>query len=401
LPTRTPRHTTSKFFAACLCSFLLLVALTAWSSPKYILFLTSDGFRSDYIEWYSPPNLKQLIAEGVRIRYATNVFPTVTTPNMTSLVTGAYPRTTGVACNSQYVKEEDAITDHIRDNKAETIADTLRSNGWKTAAVNHFMLSGHTDWYVDAGYDESEKTTDAILRVIKEKKPEFVAAIFGAPDHAGHNYGPESDEVRKAVLSVDAAVGRLLRGLKELGVYEDTLITFNADHGMSKYEERQVSMEPAKALRLAGFKVAQSQNEIAEDTQLVVLSHGVRLVYFRKELPPADSERVLRVLSSIAGAEVLDRKRLDELGCHNNRSGDLIVSPLPGYTMSRAGQKGGQHGRFAERNPILIFRGPGFKHGAVVQSANTVDVVPTLLKLAGVAPAKTVDGKAIEAAFAR
>jgi arylsulfatase A-like enzyme len=32
----------------------------------------------------------------------------------------------------------------------------------------------------------------------------------------------------------------------------------------------------------------------------------------------------------------------------------------------------------------------------VVQSANTVDVVPTLLKLAGVAPAKTVDGKVIQ-----
>src|SRR5262245_34900514 len=75
-------------------------------AKKYILFLTSDGFRTDYIEWYNPPNLKRLIAEGVRVMHAKNVLPTVTTPNMTSLVTGAYPRTTGIACNSQYQKEE-------------------------------------------------------------------------------------------------------------------------------------------------------------------------------------------------------------------------------------------------------------------------------------------------------
>ncbi len=93
--------------------------------PTHILFLTSDGFRTDYIEWYNPANLKKLIAEGVRIKHATNVFPTVTTPNMTSLVTGSYPKTTGIACNSQYMKEEDRIVEHPRENRAETIAETL------------------------------------------------------------------------------------------------------------------------------------------------------------------------------------------------------------------------------------------------------------------------------------
>ena len=107
----------------------------------------------------------------------------------------------------------------------------------------------------------------------------------------------------------------------------------------------------------------------------------------------------MKVLSSIEGAEVLDRNKLDALGCHDNRSGDLIVSPLPGYTMSRAGASGGQHGRFTEQNPILFFRGPGIKKGATVDSARTVDVVPTLLHLVNVTPAGTVDGAMIEGAF--
>jgi hypothetical protein len=41
------------------------------------------------------------IAEGVRVIDAGNVLPSLTTPNMTSLVNGALPRTTGAACNTQ------------------------------------------------------------------------------------------------------------------------------------------------------------------------------------------------------------------------------------------------------------------------------------------------------------
>lgn len=98
--------------------------------------------------------------------------------------------------------------------------------------------------------------------------------------------------------------------------------------------------------------------------------------------------------------EILDRKRLDALGCHDNRSGDLIVSPLPGYTISGAGDKGGIHGRFAEQNPILFFWGKGFISGTVI-AAKTIDIVPTLLQLVNVPPAATVDGKVIRDAVTR
>jgi arylsulfatase A-like enzyme len=360
-------------------------------SPKYILFLTADGFRTDYIEWYHPTNLMQLIAEGVRVKHATNVFPTVTAPNMTSLVTGAYPRTTGIAGNSQYVRELDQIVKSPRDNKAETIAEML----------NHFMLKNRgTDIYEAPGYDESEKTTDAILKILKAKEVRFVGAIYGATDHAGHNHGPESAEVKSAVLGIDRAIGRLIQGLKDLGIYDDTLITVNADHGMSGYEQKQASIEPAKALARAGFKVATSESDLTGDTDIVVINAGVRVIYFHKSLSDEQKSKVMKTLSSIEGVEVLDRQRPDELKCHTNRSGDLIVSPLPGYTMSRAGAHGGQHGRFTEQNPVLFFHGPRIRSGEIVESARTVDVVPTLLHLVGVPPAKTVEGKVIEAALA-
>src|SRR5205814_1926402 len=192
-----------------------------------------------------------------------------------------------------------------------------------------------------------------------------------------HRYGPQSDEVRNAVLEIDKAIGRLIDGLKNQGIFEHTLITFNSDHGMSAFERKQVSIEPTKALKDAGFQVAISQNQLNDETQIIVLEAGVRLIYFRKMMAVAQKERVLKILSGIQGAEVLDRKKLDALGCHDNRSGDLIVSPLPGYTMSHAGRNGGQHGRLTEQNPVPSFCGPGFNRGEPIHQADTVDVAPS------------------------
>ena len=380
---------------------LLVVAVAARAAePRLILFLTADGFRSDYLEWYQPTHLQAIAAEGTRVRQAQPVFPTVTTPNMTSLVTGAFPRTTGIACNTQYVRETDRIVRGPRTNAAETIAETLRRAGWPTASVNHFMLQGRgADAFISAGYDDAEKTTDAILAQIK-KGARFVAAIYGATDHAGHKHGPQSPEVQRAVLDIDRAIGRLVASLKEQGLFDQTLLTFNSDHGMSAFEKQQVSPSPTQALVQAGFRVATSDVQLAADTQIIVLDFGVRLVYFRS-VTAEERQRAVDILARIKGAEVLDRARLDALGCHDNRSGDVIVSPLPGYTISNAGGSGGLHGRFAEQNPVLLFRGPGIRRGASVEAARTVDIVPTLLQLANVPPAPTVDGKPITAALAQ
>ena len=214
-------------------------------------------------------------------------------------------------------------------------------------------------------------------------------------DQEGHRHGPDSAEVRAAVLGIDRAIGRLVAYLKGRGIFEQTLITFNSDHGMSAFEKQQAGIEPAQALAKAGFRVATSAAELNAGTQIVVLNAGVRLVYFRQVPAEAERQRAANVLRQIDGVEVLGRKELEALGCHDNRSGDLIVSPKPGFTISNAGGPGGLHGRFAEQNPILFFRGPGFRRHATIGSARTVDIVPTLLRLVDVPPGSSAEGTVI------
>jgi alkaline phosphatase D len=389
--------------------FLFLIFYTTGFSAvnnadktEYILFITADAFRPDYIERYNPPNLKNLIKEGVWVEKATNIFPTLTTPNMASLVTGAYPRTTQIAANSQYDSVHHQFIGGPRDNKAVTIAEALKKAGWKTAAVNQFMLQNRgVDHYVTAGYDNSERITKEAINFLKKDKVHFVSIIYGITDTNGHKYGPDSPEMKSTVLSIDTEIGKLMAYLKESGLASKTIICFSSDHGMSGFNKKQASTEPSALLKRAGYRVATRKEELRPDTQVLILAYGVRIIYFMPSVSDKDKdkEKITNLLSTIQGAEVLDRKKLDALGCHNNLSGDLIVSPLPGYVMSGANGKGGYHGTFDESSTIMIFTGPGVKKGTTIKEGRNIDIVPTLLYSVGVEAPSTVDGKPLKEIF--
>jgi hypothetical protein len=305
--------------------------------PRYILFLTADGFRSDYVEWHQPPHIKQAIAEGARVTNAKPVFPTVTTPNMTSLVTGAYPRTTGIACNSQYVREADKIVRGPRTNAAETIAETLHKAGWSTASINHFMLQGRgAQSFVSTGYNDSEKTTDAIIQQLKNKT-RFIAAIFGATDSAGHKHGPKSEQVKEAVLGIDRAIGRLISSLRDReswSKHSSRLIPITgcqpSNRSRSRSRQRRRWLKPVIAWRHR----KRSSTPTPKSSYSITVSDSYTSETFWGRPKQGRSHPLTDWRT-----ELLDRAKLDALGCHDNRSGDVIVSPLPGYTMSKAGAR--------------------------------------------------------------
>jgi predicted AlkP superfamily pyrophosphatase or phosphodiesterase len=375
---------------------------------KLILFITSDGFSSDYVDRFNPPNIQQLIAEGARVQHSRTVFPANTTPNMTALATGSYPKTNGVANNNQYDRTQDRILGGPRADGIKSIAGMLGDAGWTPAAISHFILQNRgvpEEWYFQVeAYTHDLKVpyglADKVIELVNAGEANFIAVNFGITDTVGHRYGPNGKEIEETVLAVDGAIGRIVEALKAKGIYENTLITMNADHGMSAIEGKNVSILPSVALRNAGFKVAMSQAELADDTEIVLLKGGIRIVYFRK-LSEARKQQAIDTLKAIEGIEIYDREMLDALHCHPEFSGDLMLHPKPGYTIEGAGNTGGQHGRMTESNPILFFRGPGIRKGATVAEAENVDIVPTILHLVSVPPAETVDGKVIKGVLAR
>jgi len=312
---------------------------------------------------------------------------------MTSLLTGAYPATTGIANNAQYVAEEDRIVSGPRDNRAKTIAEILSASGYRCASVNHFMLENRgVQTYVQGDMRD-------VIELVKSRQYDFIAYYFAETDKVGHRSGPFGPEMREAVLKADGEIGQLIQTLEEMGLFENTLITVNSDHGMSPFEKKNVEPDPVRTLKAAGFKIAENQQQMEPDTEAIVLSMGSRLIYLRKPLTEERRTILENRLKAIQGARLLGRAELDSLHAHNNRSGDYALVPLPGYSISNAGDPGGLHGRPAEKYGFLIFHGPGIRKGALVDAARSIDTVPTLLSLLNVPKAETVDGIAIDRAL--
>jgi predicted AlkP superfamily pyrophosphatase or phosphodiesterase len=55
-----------------------------------------------------------------------------------------------------------------------------------------------------------------------DQRPEFVSVYFEQADVAGHSYGPDSLQVQEALVTVDAALKRLVDGLRQRNLYDAT-----------------------------------------------------------------------------------------------------------------------------------------------------------------------------------
>ena len=65
-----------------------------------------------------------------------------------------------------------------------------------------------------------------------EKRPRLVCLYFNEPDHAGHVYGEDSDEVIYQIKESDKILGQLIKELKTLDIYDNINIVIVSDHGM-------------------------------------------------------------------------------------------------------------------------------------------------------------------------
>ncbi|MBN2844198.1 MAG: alkaline phosphatase family protein [Sedimentisphaerales bacterium] len=97
------------WFSLSVGSGILLVSLTTAAAPhpKHPLVLISlDGFRYDYMDKYTAPNLKKLAKTGVRAVKMRPSYPSVTFPNHITLVTGQYPEHHGIIHNNFYSAQQ-------------------------------------------------------------------------------------------------------------------------------------------------------------------------------------------------------------------------------------------------------------------------------------------------------
>jgi predicted AlkP superfamily pyrophosphatase or phosphodiesterase len=222
-----------------------------------VVLISIDGYRSDYYDRYPTPTLRRLASEGVRSEGLIPAFPSKTFPNHYTIVTGLYPAHHGIVGNTIYDPEreawfrftdDDAVTDP-RWWGGEPIWVTAERQGVCSASFfwpgSEAPIGGiHPSYWrsFDSSIPGTERVADILswLDLPSEERPRLITAYFGAVDHAGHEFGPDSPEVRGAIAGVDRDLALLVAGIEERGLRSEAHVILVSDHGMAATSPERV-----------------------------------------------------------------------------------------------------------------------------------------------------------------
>lgn len=388
---------------------LLLIAALAASSaaasdPRPTVILVSlDGWRWDYLNRFAAPNLRGLAARGVRAEGLVPSFPTKTFPNHYTLVTGLYPGHHGMIANSVYDQPSQRWLT-MRDRKE--VQDPMWWGGepiW-TALARAGQLSAPLFWPGSeapiggqharywAPYDDRLPGPERVDRVLKwldlpaDDRPTFLTVYFSEVDGAGHQHGPDSLEVRRAVARVDGHLGRLLRGLESRGFIDAVNLIITSDHGMAATSPARVivvedvlDMSDVEAIADLDPTLAVVPRAGREDAVFARLNgaHPRLRIYRRAESPPhwhyRDHPRIPAIVGvADEGWRVMRRASAAEFRASRSR-----VGGAHGYDPQVTSMQG-----------LFVAAGPAFDRGRVLPPFENVHVYEAVCRILGIAPAK-------------
>jgi arylsulfatase A-like enzyme len=220
----------------------------------HILLISRETIRRDHLRWHGyakdlAPHLAGLARGGV---HCTDAVANCgwTLPQNVTLHTGLYPLTHDLTLLRE---QHPLFAGHV------TLAEHLKAHGYRTfAGVNSAnAYSAHARYGFDRGFDEHdpgadynrhmEWTEDFVLSRFRDhhaRGPCFVYAHvndthepWDAPEPWRTMWGPSYHNLYEGDITyTDHYLGRIFSGLKELGVFDDTLIVVFGDHGTEFWE---------------------------------------------------------------------------------------------------------------------------------------------------------------------
>lgn len=117
-----------------------------------VISLDSLGFADLNEQRDLTPNLNRLIAQGTWVKKVRGIFPTLTYPSHTSIITGQYPAVHGIVNNTKLQptrKSPDWYWYQRKEIKVATLYDVAHQAGLKTAAFLWPVTAGSKiDWNV-------------------------------------------------------------------------------------------------------------------------------------------------------------------------------------------------------------------------------------------------------------
>lgn len=364
---------------------------------SYVIIVSFDAFRWDYMDIYNTPNFDAMKASGVKAKKLIPSFPTKTFPNHYSLATGLYPDHHGIINNNFYAEDLNGIyrigdRSMVSNPKAyfgEPIWLSAEKQGIKSACFfwvgSEAPIGGIYPTYWKK-YEESIPYPDRVEQVISwlklpmSKRPGLVTLYFDEPDGTSHDVGPEHPETGRVVESLDAILGTLRAEIAKLDIADRVNLIVLSDHGMG-------DISPDKYVNIQDFLKEEWCDGIV----------GGNPVYL---IDPADGyeDSVSLVLDALEGVSAWQKEDIPahlNYGSSPRFPGILVLADSLwsiGVRPNPSGYTGGAHGydqSFTDMHSIFLAEGPAFKENYISEPFSNVEVYGIIAHVLGLTPAKT------------
>ncbi|XP_062930457.1 ectonucleotide pyrophosphatase/phosphodiesterase family member 7-like [Mobula hypostoma] len=368
-----------------------------------LLLISLDGFRWDYDQDVETPNFQKLVREGVKAKYVTPPFVTITSPSHFTLLTGRYIESHGVIHNmwfntttgqkKSYYQTQDV--NEYWDNGSLPIWITAQRQGLKTGSIhfpgtkptyqgeNIFLKIVEPPLYNYKNATAWRENIDIVMKWFTLDDLDFVTLYFGEPDSTGHLYGPESEKRKAVVKKLDSTLGYLLQSIEKYNLKSRLNVIITADHGMTT-----VLKEP----NVTEIVLKRFSNFSFKDTAFDLVDYGPTGMLLPK---PGKTEKVYQALKGAhPHLNVFKKEDLPKRFRYSNneRILPIIIFGDLGYVVHgrfKVQFNKGEHGFDNEHMDMkMIFRafGPDFKKNYLAEPFESVNIYPLMCELLNIHP---------------
>lgn len=421
-----------------------------WDAPaEHVILISIDGLRPE--TYLNPkkfgielPHLRQMMDEGAYAKGVRGIYPTVTYPSHTTLITGVRSAKHGVLANSFFAPNKSGPADWYwwsKDIKVPTLWSLAKERNLTVANLSWPVSGGcPCDWNIPEIWDNSSYEQPNTMQILREHtvpprlidkiseattpwtdanyninvlerdllvgeaaawmfttyKPNLFTVHLIEVDHFSHEEGANGPTALQALQHADTAVGRIMDAVKDSRLAHKTSIIVTGDHGFADIHQRTHVNEWLKA---GGFLTTNGQGKITSwQAQAYTSGAGVAIMLQdpkNKALGQQIQAYFVRRLAGIPKADqpfrIMDRAELDREQAFPTAPFALALNP--GWDVSKqvdAGDvsttSGGTHGYSpnweAMHTGFIAWGGPVNPHGQGDIIGMTT-IAPTVARLLG------------------
>ena len=427
---------------------------------KHVVVISQDAMVFEDIETLKTlPHFKKIWDRCARVNKVRSIYPSITYPCHTTMMTGVYPDRHGIVNNEQVIPgEKHSKWVHFRESvQAKTIFDYAHEAGLTTAAV-FWPVTGNDpsiDFLVDEYWPQTPEETseecfrnsgsneDVIEHIIKPNlniqrhrkhpfcdmfvngmaadmirryKPNLLMIHPANIDAARHNTGVFSDAVTHALHEIDLWFGQVYNACEDAGILDDTDFFIVSDHGQMNIV-RVIAINAL--LADAGF-ITVDENGNWVDYKAFCKSAALSGHIYMKD--PSDEKTkaelhaylnklcddgVWGITRVYTAEEAKEEEHLAggfsfviEADGYTSYTNEWVRPFVRSYDLTDYKTGRGTHGHHPDKGaqPTLFAFGPDIEPGVVIDRAHLVDEAPTFARALGL-EMKDVDGRVLEEIF--